>query len=68
MEYFLQINILGNKVKKIFKIILKIEIQNMKVMSEIDRSFIFRNLEENNVISMKLKNKNGCFQNLLQSL
>lgn len=40
----------------------------MKVMSEIDRGFIFRKLEENNVISMNLKNKNGCFQNLLQSL
>lgn len=40
----------------------------MKVMSEIDKGFIFRKLEENNVISMKLKNKNGCFQNLLHSL
>lgn len=40
----------------------------MKMMSEIDGDFIFRKLEENNVISMKLKNKNGWFQNLLHSL
>lgn len=37
-------------------------------MSELDRGFIFRKLEENNVISMELKNKNDYFQNLLHSL
>lgn len=37
-------------------------------MPQIQISLIFRKLEENDAISMKLKNKEGCFQNLLHSL